>query len=538
MIPAEGAIGWTSFLALRAADQARARLAAEALSNGDAGPALGLLEPWRFAGMAHAAPVLHALAAAPLSPDPGALAFQLGEADRVPRAPAQALWLHREWLARRPLPAPAPDDGRAPLTWALLELRGLGQDLEHRLRRPWRCRPALSRPEDAQVAGLWRRVGSAPWADRDAWERLFLPTVLSAFHAVFEAVNLPRPERRARLGDISESFFFRLVGHAPEAGWRVLASRVLETLGGGPFHALAAALDPPAWAMASRCAVRRGHGWRTAQLLWPEAPRARVLAERLGALLAEGPDQLEGLAELHAALRVVARWRAPEATLPGTSWRVLTQNLGRARGRLRSLVRRLPDGDLVGRLCASDALYERTTTALARLARTWAFDELRGGFANDEGRALEAGCDQARPTLLPLDPQLRAWILLVILRGRLEHLRRWLKEGSTGDRDAGWGRLLSMQPPPDTRLTGTRAEELDALRARLSLGLPSALVELRPTLDALAALPGERLDLGEVHRILAPIWHPDLPLPQAARLTLRAHAAQAAREIPLSQAVR
>ena len=535
-----GGGSWSAFLEARAADQAAAHAAVIALRDGVTGPALSMLDAWRFAGLPAASALLTALVEAPLAPTADALARQLSPAQHLPRAPTQAAWLHREWLAQK-LPSTTPSspptsDTGARLAWALLELRALGQDLDHRLRRPWLSRAPTAQAEDAEVSALWTRVASDPWGDRARWEALFLPVVLRAFHGVFEAVNLGRAERRSRLADAEESFFFRLVGRGPEAGWRVLGARVLETGPGGPFSALAATLDPPAWTLAARCAVRRGHGWQTASALWPEAGRARVLAERVGGLISEDGTRLEALAELHAALRLVHRWSQPEQTAHGAAWRVLTQNLGRARGRLRAMVRGLPGDALVRRLSGADALYQRTSAALARSCRGWAFDELRLAFPNDEGRPMEAGCDLQRPELPALDGAVRAWILLVILRGRLEHLRRWVALGTTGDRDAGWGRLLSLQPPPSRRSSLGRAAELDTLRAQLQHGLNPALEQLRPTLAAISAMAGPALELAELHRLLSPVWHPELPLPAAARGALRANAAEALRALDQREA--
>lgn len=526
-------VSWDAFLQVRELDRRAALAVALDYAQGDLDAARPLLDTWRFGGDgALTGTILQHLLAQPPSPSGAELNVHLEPGEALPRnGRLLAPWQHRHWLAAQSL-TPRVRPGREPrLAWGLMELRALGRDIEDRSRAPWLRQPVGPDTADDEMASLWRSVsGQGRWSSMVRWQTLFAPSALAAVRAVLDACGWPRADWRARLDYEEENFGLRLLGRGPDAGWRVLAARVIETGPSAPLTELARCLDEAAWSSVARCAVRRGHGWTTASRLWPEVGRARILTERMSSFAAAAPGQLEALAELHLASRLVVRWAAGQHIGPADSWRIVSQNLGRARGRLRAVLRRLPDDALRDAVLERDHLHARTRLAVLRMWRDIAWTELHGGFSGDLSLDVEAVCDVDRVEREDEAPEslLRTWVLLVILRGRGLHLTRWVGKGATGDRDATWGRLLTKDMPPALRPGRVPIEGLNALRARLLARLSHLLGELRAVVTAVAALDPTQQGLPQaLSLVLAPVWDTTVRLPAARHREIVAHAVAA-----------
>ncbi|MCA9572027.1 MAG: hypothetical protein KC656_29515, partial [Myxococcales bacterium] len=230
------------------------------------------------------------------------------------------------------------------------------------------------------------------------------------------------------------------------------------------------------------------------------------------ALLAD-LGSFERLLDLHTALRLLET--SPET--PAEAWRVVAQNRGKARGRLRALVAR--ETAWLPALLALDALGARSAAAIARFAWSWAWQELAVDFPFDPDRPVTPPCEALPADFVPLDEAGRAplptWVLLVVLKGRDLHLERWVATGGTGDRDSTWARLMKDLPS---------GLAYPAVRHALAELLPELLAAHRPVLERLAALPGGRTLKTDTTALLAPGWHPDVPFPRAGFPTFVAHA--------------
>ena len=125
---------------------------------------------------------------------------------------------------------------------------------------------------------------------------------------------------------------------------------------------------------------------------------------------------------------------------------------------------------------------------------------------------------------------LQTWLLLVVLKGRVHHLRRWVETGGTGDRDTTWGRLLSESLPP--HLT---SEHYRAVRLELARDLERRLARNEPVLEQIVALPRGRGLRAAFEAALGDWWHDDVPLPRSGFPTFVRHAEaylDAAKETP------
>lgn len=431
------------------------------------------------------------------------------------------------------------DTGAAadPRVWALEALLFLGEQITSRERGAWARADWPAEPGDPKLAALWGRALSAPatslWGDKARWESLLLSDCAGAFRQVMSTRELPAGVARQALSDLREGLWFQLVG-GPEGpgGFRDLAARVLETGPPGSIDALAGLLGDEAWGVATACAAARGTWPDTLALALPGlaggAARAMSLRARLTGGLAEP------LVDLHVWVRLLDTWNVEDGTDPVRSWNVVVQNRGRARGRLRALVAELPDEVLVAALARLDGLGARTAAAARRYAWDLAWELLARGFAWDWGRPIQPACRAPAAELLPIAPSerpaLRCWVLLVLLKGRLEPLRRWVETGGTGDRDGTWGRLLSEELPEALRdpvARGQRAATYHRLRAWLADGLDELVSGLRPTLAALAVLPLGRGLRADTEALLGPGWDARVPFPKAGFPTFRAHAVAA-----------
>ncbi len=427
----------------------------------------------------------------------------------------------RDELASRP-----PRRGRQ---WGLDALAFVGAEVERIERAAWREASVAMRPDparDTETTALWAAwFAGDPWSGRGRWEALFLDEAVRVFMAVLRARKIPDSARGTALEDLRESFFYSMVmGDIP--GWAELAARTLETGPEGPVPALRRLAGPTEQQHLSSCAATRGTRADTLSRLWSERPDPAARAHALATYLAEG-GALESLLDAHTVLRLLSSWSSGQDD-PGHSWAVVTQNRGRARARVRAVLVEHGRPRMLEPLLVMDALWARTAAATRRLAWSWAWRELGRGLSFD----LEtAGTRRCKPVDLghrPLDARERAalktWVLLAVLKGRLTHLQRWVRTGSTGDRDATWGRLLANELP-----THLRGDDGRPVRVRVELAdtLDDLLVDLRPALAALAELPTGRKLRAAFTAELEPRWAADVPFPKSGFPTFHRQAVAA-----------
>ena len=417
------------------------------------------------------------------------------------------------------------DDVRLRLAWALDALHELGLLIEARHRRPWLNAGFAPNPaKDARTTALWASwMSGSPWDVREPWEKMFLGEAARAFRAVLSVRGVPRDRRRGVLRDLEEAFFYQLLGASKGAeGWRELAIRVIETGPRGPIDSMASAIRGHTWGRVTNCAVSRGHGPVSAEVLFPDLPHSSARAMALLRRAEADPSVLERALDLHVLLRVLDTW-SREDTDHDRAERVVVQNRGRARARLRAALIAGPLDALQDAVFGTEALYARTLAATGWFARDWAWQQCAHDFAFHTGAPITPPCEDAREGHEPLTVgerrTLRAWVCLVILKERLGHLKRWARTGSAGDRDTGWGRLLSDGLPESLRDEGSdgrRASTYFRIRAVLALDLDDVLADLFPTLEQLSALDPDARDLkSRFQLVLEPIWDASIPQPRA-----------------------
>lgn len=473
---------------------------------------------WRFSAT-HAELVLQQLRATPPAPDPKAwaLAMEDGPAELLPTA---LDWREEAWRRAHP-EGPVGD----PLAWGLCELAAHGWLVDQVERQPWSELEAPVDPvEDQEVGRLWSAwAGNRAWEVRQAWERRFLKVALRAFSAVLRGRRLPEDVRRRAIQDAREGFFYVLVGGTDlGSGWRELAVRLLEASGGDPVDALASALPAPSWERVARCAVTRGHGRDTAAVAWGSGVAWQVQARELERRGQARPHALGDMLDLHLALRFVSCWTAPEFTAPERGISVMAHNRGRARSRLRAVLREAPAEHLLAQVLQRPGLAARTRSAIARFARDWAWQQVQHGFAFYDARTVDPACvlPEGSPPRLSADEAaaLRAWLVRVVIKARLPHLLQWVHGGDGLDkRDSTWGRLLADDCPASLRSYpgAARGEGLARLRAELSEHLPAQLRQLLPVFQAVAALDTRSRDIEAAFiAVISPIWHADVEIPR------------------------
>ncbi len=516
--------------------RAAAPAAAAALRAGDPAPAVAMLDAWRFVrDQDWTTAFLDHLQAAELHPSGAAwhVAMQ-APLDRTLATPID--WRDAVYAAasapgaaRGPgAPPDIPDVGDG-LAWALVELATVGTLVDSIGRQTWADEHFASAPAaDAELARLWRG-----WADgqifhnRKAWEKATLDAAVGAFGAVLVGRRVPHERRQQALADARDGWFWTLLGGGEGSeSWRELAVRVIESGGAGPVDALAAALRPDDWDRVAGCAVTRGHGPATARLAWGSTTdwlqRSRDLQRRGRA----DPTVLEELLDLHVACRLVTCWAEPPRMAPERSWTVVRNNRGRARARLRAVLREAPADWLVEQVLRVPALAARTRRAASRFGRDWAWQTLQYGLGFDDSRTLDPTChhtDNSLPAYTTDERrQLLAWMLNVVLKARLRHLLAWVYKGGERDgvdlKDAAWGRLLSDEIPMPLRSAGpdaSRSLGLARLRAELVELLPELAWRLLPTVEAVAQLTWRARRTAEpfAHAI-APALHPAVKPPK------------------------
>jgi len=512
--PIESAMTWAQYIDLRE-NRRQQSLRWSAAPE----PAAVPLGAWRLqADPALRDAAAHTLASASLSPGPAQLWRHLAAPGALPTPPDPAAqrpaWQHHDWLAQQG--GALEDAPERRLAWALAALDHCGREVERRERWAWSAVQHTPSPHDEASAALWAGwLGGQPWSLRERWEALYLSPVVRTFRGVCEARRLPKPVVTRIVRDLEEGFFYRLVGGDGVPGWAELAVRVLET--DAPVRALAAALDAAAWDRLSRCAVSRGSWQESCAAVWSTLPEAGSRARALTRAGQADPDWAEAWMDLHVVRRLVRTWETrPDAD----AWAIISQNRGRARGRLRALVAAGATG-LADRLLSLPGLHARTTAAIRRYAWAWAWQEMALDFSFDIARSVTPPCHDVATLPAPfgagLRPAVETWVLLVVLRGRLSHLRRWVASGSTGDRDSTWARLLS-DSLPDTlseAVPGKRARSYRRLRVDLAESLDDILAAQRPLLAAVTDLGAARGLRGRFTALVDGRWDGAVPLPRS-----------------------
>ncbi len=427
---------------------------------------------------------------------------------------------HPDWVAlvraaaaESPVHA-RPGEAGAPADIALARLEAVGDSLDE-ARAAWAKASWAPRPIDERVAAMWLGFGSGrSFSHQGAWQQLLARPVTGAFRQALSTRPLPPHVWDRALGDLRDALFYQLAGGG---GFAELASHVLETAPGGPVAPLFDALSPDARARAARCVARRGH--------WPgtlaRALPAAGTTERALLLQADERDP-EDWMELHTALRLLASWQA-ESGDPDRDAAIVSQNLGRSRGRLRALVASEPHDHLAARIVRLEGLTERTLAAARRWAWSWAWEALATGFSFGLDRPVIRPC-VTEPGAAPLDAEelevLEVWLLLVVLRGRGETARRWSTEGA-GDGDGTWGRLL-LELPADLR---DPDGGFGRVRAALASGWRERVAAIEPILERVARLPPGRNLKRDFWREVGAAWNEAVGYPRAGFPTFVKNAA-------------
>lgn len=499
-----------AYLALRDQDQVHARLQ-------------GPLPGWTFFDHPRLVQAFEdTLARSTFAPSP-ARAYAAFSAV-VPRlAPLDADRAHHHALVSA---APAHFSDPHPTHRVRADLARLGRWMHWHSRTAWRTETFAAHPQkDAAVAALWAAWATGDcWSGRARWEQLFLQAAVQVFRSVAAARELPADVSDRAVSDLREAFFFRMIGGAP-AGWQELAARVLETAAPDPITRLHASLSTTAVDRAALCLTCRGSWRTTVARVFPELTEALARARALA-----GPTPpWDALLDLHAALRLLRAWSHHDSPRPpAADYAILTQNRGRARGRLRAVLAGQPPHTILENVLALDALHARTDAALRRFAWAWAWQELAYDFSFDLHRAVTPACPPPASTLAPLSPEaltaLPTWVLLVVYRGRLDHLVRWVQTGSTGDRDSAWARLLTDALPAnlkDPPIRGARSASYRRLRAELSFSLERVLGAARERIAATANLRTGRTLKAAFIELHGESWHPAVPMLRSGFPTAR-----------------
>ena len=424
-----------------------------------------------------------------------------------------------------------------PLVWALAELAAFGDRVVDLERHGWGQPDSAA---DAEVLSCWTALcHGTPFLSAAAWRDHFEAPFVGVLRGACNDAELSDRRREEIVAETRDNLIF-VLGRNRDCieGWRDVAARTLELDERGPLFALVEALDRSmgreGWRRVGRCLAVRGEWGKTLSELWPKpASRAESCAEAL----THAPPILEELAGVHLIRRLLARW-GEGADHPRAAWCTVRANRSILRARLRAMICELPAERLFELALSAPGLAARTDRAVRRYALAWAWHQLRRRFPGTTENPVSVPCAQTTPVdELDADydfSMLRRWVLLVVLRGRLAHLERWVDTGGTGDRDATWGRLLSEELPEaigDRRSVSPHAQ----LRLALSLALSEQLMELVPTLQRLVALPDNRGLPDAFNAVIAPYWHEELPKLQRGFARMQAHARAALACKPLSE---
>lgn len=424
---------------------------------------------------------------------------------------------HEEWVAvvreaaRGTAVAARPDEPAADVVPR--RLAAVGARL-HEAREAWADEHYPSAPGDAGVAALWAGWGGGElWRDQQGWLSLLLEPVTRAFRLAL-ASRPPPPQIVARaVGDLRDALYYKLVS----GGLAEIATYALETGPGGPVGPVFDVLSERGRALVARCVTRRGH--------WPHTV-ARVLpaaggAERALLLQQQTERPPADWIELHTALRLVAAWGESPGDVD-RDWSIVTQNQGRARGRLRAVALLEPPERLAEAVVALESGVARTRAAARRWAWSWAWEEVARGFSFSIDEPVIRPC-RTEAGDAPLDGEsllgLEGWALLVILRGRGDTLARWARDGA-GDRDGTWGRLLLELPEELRDADGGYTR----VRAALDRHWPALERTLRPVLADIGALEPGRTLKARFWEVAGAAWHDSITKPRGGFPTLARHA--------------
>ena len=518
--PGRGPLLWREYEAQRRTVAVTAVAAAEALRSGDRRPAAAMLAPWSLGPFLDAAvTVLQERSAHPPRPSPVEGHLALSDALAIPQ-PELALprWAHRERVLAAHSGSVGGAEGVDGLAWALARLWEIGHDIEARRFAPWSDRTYRPDPIlDPEVECLWRTLMSDdPWPARRRWEALFLGRAEGAVVAVLRGSSIPEYRRQQILADVREGFFYAMLGgSARDAGWAELGARVLETVDPHPIAALSWHAGAEAWRLVARCVVDRGHMQRTAVRAWPHAANGTGRAWCARRIL---PRHWRAFVALHVLCRVVDRWDDPTCTDTASTWRSVVQNLGRARGRLRAVLIQTGPRTGWGTLGRIAALHARTRTAIGWMCRDWAQRQLTHDAPFDLQGARGAACNAPS---LPWRDEYRtearraasSWLVLVALRGRWPHLRRWSRDRSHTGRDTGFGRLLTDAPASLVDVEGGR-RAYHRLRAYVSSDWSSLQRGVLRRIRSVADLDPDTPNLRDRFEACLLDWHADVPFPR------------------------
>lgn len=492
----------------------RERARAAAVDPSRAAAALGA---WRFVDRLDPGPLLEGWTPA-AGPDADRLVAWM-EADDAPLDPGPAeaaLDLVRlDRLAAVPPPAASAEDRRAAAVYLLARL---GEEIARREVEEPRL-PVPRDRRDPEALDLWTRMlgGSIdltlPRRLREAWGG----AVRRSFRAVCDGLRLPASQADYHVEQALDAMEF-----LPFGAHLDLALRVVEGAD-EPLSALAALLDPAGAAVAARCVGRR-EGWlETALALLPGA------ADEVG-LAAQLPEAVSVGADLHVFRRLLlnlgeAPFAVGGAHLPG--WRVVANNRGKIRGRLRAVVAAHP-GRLLARLRGLEALHRRTDDAVGRWAWDWAWREARAGFTFDVDHLRYASCvvppapEPADELPEGLEPVVLTWLLLTVGRGVYDEVRPWAEEVGTEQLSAKLYRYLKAAPevladprPADGEGAG-RNRTYHRLRRHLRAQLDIYEIDLLEVAMRVAAVPAVRKRGELLRQVLDPPWMSGLVEPPKA----------------------
>lgn len=406
-----------------------------------------------------------------------------------------------------------------PRVWARSHGRWLGAWVQVVHRDAWRPRGEPDARDDQVRALVHAWLRGDLWTHHEFWTDAFLPIAARAFRSVMARVRVPMGSRHRVLEELEATFAVMLHDRRAPA-WPGLIARALESGPEGPVASLAAHLDLEGHRRIARCIVgASGSRGQIARRLLPGSPTPLGREQRLLELLLEHPSTLVAWADAEAALRLAAQWSQGRLVAPESACNAVVQNLGRGRARLRGVLAGAPDV-LVRAFLSTPDPWSRLSAALARLTERWAYSELESHFAMGSDVTLAATCSMPAtviPDPLPeaTRPSVRAWVLLVVLRGRLTMLRAWIAGRPLG-KDSTWDRLQRAIPEALADGRASRKRGYDRLRAHLEDDLDPILTEIATTVLEVSRLDPTALGRAlkaEVLRTTSWVWTDDVPAP-------------------------
>lgn len=359
---------------------------------------------------------------------------------------------------------------------ALADLERWGASRQRRRRRDSRVDldPAL----DSACAEVWRRVFDQPdQGSLQALERRHARTI-------GRVIGIVAGWRAGGGGDALRRRIRALLwrGFLPAlaASWRDVALRVVLYEQVPAMPALVALADEDALGRMTTCiAGRRGWGG-TVRALSPGVAHLPAQEGRWARALQDDPSIVVRWVDAHLVLRLVETWPA-RAGGAGTGLAVMDDNEARALARLRAaLARGGSSPHLRQLLLGSAGLHCRTDAALFAYTHAWAE---RAVLEQGEAASPSPPCEvQAPPALDPATrAALDAWLLRVVLAGRVADLQAWL--WARAPRSGRFWTLLQDAPGP------LRADRYRPLRRALSRDLDRSLAALCAPLRAMLEEP-------------------------------------------------